>query len=90
MRSVLAATTICLLATSAGAAQPGYFELMKVMNACKADIQAFCPTVEPGEGRILACLKTQQSKVSAGCISAAEPYRDQADTLKSMPAPAGN
>jgi hypothetical protein len=89
MRSVFTATTICLLATSA-AAQPSYFELMKVMNACKADIQALCTNVEPGEGRILACLKTQQSKVSAGCIAAAEPYRDQADKLKGMPAPAGN
>ncbi|MCQ2004252.1 cysteine rich repeat-containing protein [Rhizobium sp. NRK18] len=90
MRSAFTATTICLLATSAAAAQPSYFELMKVMNACKADIQALCPSVEPGEGRILACLKTQQSKVSAGCIEAAGPYRDQADKLKGMPAPAGH
>ena len=90
MRNVLAATPLVLLATAAGAAQPGYLELMQVMNACNADIKALCPTVEPGQGRILACLKAQESKVSSGCIKAAEPYRDQADVLKSMPAPAGN
>ncbi len=36
-------------------------------SACKTDIQNFCKTVEPGEGRIMACLKQHQTQLSTDC-----------------------
>ncbi len=38
-------------------------------GACKADVQKLCKDVQPGEGKILECLKTHQAEVSAPCAS---------------------
>jgi hypothetical protein len=38
--------------------------------ACAPDIQALCAGVQPGGGRILACLKEHKDKVSDGCRKA--------------------
>jgi len=38
-------------------------------NACNPDIEAYCKTVEPGNGRILHCLKAHQGRLSARCQS---------------------
>ncbi len=38
--------------------------------ACEQDVKALCPEVKSGEGRIGACLKANQEKVSAGCKAA--------------------
>jgi cysteine rich repeat protein len=38
--------------------------------ACATDIQTLCAGVQPGGGRILACLKEHQDKVSDGCKQA--------------------
>jgi D-serine deaminase-like pyridoxal phosphate-dependent protein len=35
--------------------------------ACNPDIQALCASVQPGGGRILACLKEHKDKVSDSC-----------------------
>jgi len=39
-------------------------------TACAADVQKLCPGVQPGGGRILACLKQHKDQVSDGCKSA--------------------
>ncbi|HTD10981.1 MAG TPA: cysteine rich repeat-containing protein [Steroidobacteraceae bacterium] len=44
--------------------------LSEARAACATDIQALCPGVQPGGGRILACLKEHQDKVSDGCKQA--------------------
>jgi hypothetical protein len=36
-------------------------------KACKADVEQFCSQVQPGEGRILACLKEHQSQLQPAC-----------------------
>jgi gas vesicle protein len=36
-------------------------------QACKMDIQNLCKTVQPGEGRIMACLKQHQTELSTEC-----------------------
>ncbi len=36
-------------------------------EACKGDIEKLCPNVQPGEGRIMACLKEHKSEVSKDC-----------------------
>ncbi|HXA35765.1 MAG TPA: cysteine rich repeat-containing protein [Steroidobacteraceae bacterium] len=44
--------------------------LNEVRAACEADAQKLCPGVEPGGGRILACLKQHRGEVSDGCKQA--------------------
>lgn len=38
--------------------------------ACETDIQKLCPSVQPGGGRILACLKQHKDQVTDGCRQA--------------------
>ena len=38
--------------------------------ACETDIQKLCADVQPGGGRILACLKQHKDQVSDGCKQA--------------------
>ena len=42
-------------------------KVQMVMDACKGDMEKFCSTVSPGEGKIIQCLKKNQAHVSAGC-----------------------
>lgn len=53
-----------------------YFQKMEVSDyrndvilaeACRADVQAHCANVEPGEGRIHQCLRKNRGKLSPGC-----------------------
>jgi hypothetical protein len=44
--------------------------LVAARAACANDIQALCPGVQPGGGRILACLKQHKQQVSGGCKQA--------------------
>ena len=37
-------------------------------NACTNDAVTLCPNVKPGEGRIIACLIKDKSKLTAGCV----------------------
>jgi Cysteine rich repeat len=39
-------------------------------TACETDIQKLCTGVQPGGGRILACLKEHKDQVSDGCKQA--------------------
>jgi hypothetical protein len=38
--------------------------------ACETDIQKLCPRVQPGGGRIYACLKQHKDRVSPACKQA--------------------
>ena len=40
------------------------------IGACEADADKHCLDVEPGEGRIIGCIKANESKVSKECITA--------------------
>ena len=44
--------------------------LSYVANECDADIDKYCAAVEAGEGRILACLDAQGSKIQPRCTQA--------------------
>ena len=41
-----------------------------IKSACKADIKTLCVDVKPGGGRIAACMKANEAKVSEGCKQA--------------------
>ena len=41
-----------------------------VLAACRQDLDTFCPGIQPGEGRIAACLKANHRALSPGCKEA--------------------
>lgn len=40
------------------------------MEGCKKELDTYCKTVTPGEGRILACLYAHEDKLSGRCVYA--------------------
>jgi hypothetical protein len=40
------------------------------LSACEADVDGYCRDVMPGDGRVVGCIKANESKVSKACISA--------------------
>lgn len=42
----------------------------QAMQACRADYRALCSDVQPGGGRVLACLQQHADQVSEGCKQA--------------------
>jgi hypothetical protein len=38
-----------------------------VATGCKTELETYCKTVTPGEGRVLACLYAYQDKLSGKC-----------------------
>ena len=63
---ILTAGIVLLLSTSGAMAQmrPG---ARAVLQACKPDIAHFCSQVQPGEGRIKACMKEHLPELSEPC-----------------------
>jgi hypothetical protein len=41
----------------------------QVREECKADAEKFCKGIRPGQGRILACLKSHQSELAPACAA---------------------
>lgn len=56
---------ILSLPLSAFAMEKGMGE--KEGGSCKADVEKFCKEVKPGEGRIIRCLKENESQLSGEC-----------------------
>jgi len=46
-------------------------------EACKADVEKFCKDVTPGGGRIMACLKAYEDKISEGCKATREKGKER-------------
>lgn len=46
-----------------------------VVEACKTDVEKLCPGVQPGEGRIAACMKSKHRQLSDGCKAALKEQR---------------
>jgi hypothetical protein len=73
MRKLLLATSIGLLALAQGAsaqgqaASPNPQAVAAARASCAGDLQRLCPGVQPGGGRLFACLKQHKDEVSDGC-----------------------
>jgi outer membrane protein OmpA-like peptidoglycan-associated protein len=62
---------LCLLALSfatAAGAQEAVPTARQIAHACSGDVARFCPGVEPGGGRLKACMKEHVSQLSAACF----------------------
>ncbi|MDR3607795.1 MAG: cysteine rich repeat-containing protein [Oligoflexia bacterium] len=46
-------------------------------DACRTDIKQFCSDVTAGGGRVMACLKAHEDKLSAGCSAQWQAARTQ-------------
>ncbi|WP_319497800.1 cysteine rich repeat-containing protein [uncultured Cohaesibacter sp.] len=42
-------------------------QMRDIKSACKADVKAYCGSVEPGGGRLVMCLKDNENSISAKC-----------------------
>lgn len=60
-------------------------EAMTLMKVCRADYDRLCAGVQPGGGRVLACLHEHAHQVSAACGQALP----RADALKNSGTSAG-
>jgi len=46
---------------------PGRGGMREAKAACQADLEKFCKGVQPGEGRIIACLKQHEADLGPAC-----------------------
>ena len=58
------------VAVPAMAQQPAPAAGQALKEACKGDYKTLCSGVQPGGGRVVACLKQQADKLSPGCKQA--------------------
>jgi hypothetical protein len=61
---ITVAGALALLAPAAGAQQN---PIDTVVQGCKKELETYCKTVTPGEGRVLACLYAYEDKLSGRC-----------------------
>ena len=68
MRKVIVSSLVVVsLLLTAGWAQAEDSLVEGVKKACHKELSTFCKGVQPGEGRILACLYAFQDRVSGKC-----------------------
>ncbi|TBR26026.1 hypothetical protein EPO15_01060 [bacterium] len=53
-------------------------------EACKADKEKFCKDVEPGEGRIMKCLKEHDAELSESCKAMSGKIKEKHEKMKAM------
>jgi len=73
----LALVTVLHWSASFAAAPPDQAPGGAVAAACAEDVKTLCPGVQPGEGRIMACLRPQRARLSEGCRAAPKAQREQ-------------
>ena len=60
--------------------------MIKLREACAADVKKLCPGVEPGGGRIAQCIQSKVDQLSDGCKKAIADMEMQ-DEPPQQPAP---
>ena len=68
----VASLVISSLLVTAAFAQPSRMnpQMVGLRTHCKPDVERLCPKIEPGGGRIKACLMDHKNEVSVGCAKA--------------------
>ena len=67
-KSIVVAAALCIVAITSFAQAPAGDSAGKGRaRPCRADAQRLCAGIKPGEGRIVACLKSHESDLSAAC-----------------------
>jgi hypothetical protein len=61
VKTFFAISVVILLSTTSGMAQS------TAMKACASDVKSLCGSIQPGDGRIKACIKLHFGDVSAPC-----------------------
>jgi hypothetical protein len=61
LKILFAASVVTLLSATSGMAQSA------AMKACGGDVKSLCAGIQPGDGRVRACIKSHFSDVSAPC-----------------------
>lgn len=74
---------LCANTEAAWAQQQSVPAGQAVRHACSADFQSLCPGVQPGGGRIVACLQQNAAKLSPDCQKALEASRAARQAPKS-------
>lgn len=46
-------------------------EMHAALETCRPDIERLCPGVEPGDGRIMACMRDHRREITPACRAAA-------------------
>lgn len=64
---MLRSTLLAAALTLAGSAAFAQDFTAEQRAACKGDYETFCKGTIPGGGRVLACLKKNEGKLSAAC-----------------------
>jgi len=67
MRKLIVSSFIAVSLLTTGWAQADDSLVEGVKKACHKELTTFCKGVQPGEGRILACLYAFQDRVSGKC-----------------------
>lgn len=65
MIGVFVVLAVLVFSGAASSAEKGIVETFT--EGCKADLEKYCKGVEPGEGRLLACLYSHGDKISGRC-----------------------
>jgi hypothetical protein len=58
------------IAEAAMTLEKGMMAIDYSIRACQTDADAYCLDVEPGEGRIVGCLKKNESLLAKQCVTA--------------------
>jgi hypothetical protein len=64
LKQFFAVITFVLLSATSGMAQSA------AMKACAGDVKSLCAGVQPGDGRVKACIKSHFGDVAAPCQAA--------------------
>ena len=70
MRKLVVSSLVVAFLLLAGSAQAEEPLVEGLKKACDTELTTFCKGVQPGEGRILACLYAFQDRVSGKCVYA--------------------
>ena len=63
LRAILTATAMLCVSQAASAQEM----TAEQRNACMGDYEKYCKSVQPGGGRIIACLAKESDKITPAC-----------------------